>query len=68
MGIDNEELIDGMVACAVPVKDRDGKLFACLFCHAPIIRKNLVELSHFEPELRAAAAQLEVIIQPATYP
>lgn len=62
MGIDNEEFIDGMVACAVPVKDRDGKLFACLFCHAPVIRKSLEQIKSFEPELRKAAIQLEEMI------
>ena len=62
MGIDNEEFIDGMVACAVPIKDKDGKLFACLFCHAPVIRKSLEELKSFEPELRKTATQLEEMI------
>lgn len=62
LGIDDEEFIDGMVACAVPVKDKQGKLFACLFCHAPVIRKTLDELKCFAPELRLAAAQLEDMI------
>lgn len=62
MGVDNEEFIDGMVACAVPVKDGKGKLFACLFCHAPVIRKSLAEIKSFAPELREAAKQLEEMI------
>lgn len=62
MGIDNEEFIDGMVACAVPIKDKEGKLFACLFCHAPVIRKSLEQIKLFEPELRKTAAQLEEMI------
>lgn len=63
LGTDNEEFIDGMVACAVPIKDKDGKLFACLFTHAPVFRKNLAELLEFEPLLRQAAIELENLIK-----
>ncbi|OMH32207.1 IclR family transcriptional regulator [Motiliproteus sp. MSK22-1] len=62
MGIDNEEFVDGMIACAVPVKDNSGKLFACLFTHAPLIRKNLKELLSFTPLLREAAEELSRLI------
>jgi IclR family acetate operon transcriptional repressor len=58
LGVDNEEFVDGMVACAVPIKDQDGKLFACLFTHAPVIRKTLDELLAFESVLRQAAIEL----------
>ncbi|TDO96706.1 IclR family transcriptional regulator [Marinomonas balearica] len=58
IGTDDEEFIDGMVAISVPVKDSQGRLIACLFCHAPVIRKNLDELMHFIPELRAAAVEV----------
>ncbi len=58
LGVDNEEFVDGMVACAVPIKDEDGKLFACLFTHAPVIRKSLHELLAFEPVMRQAAIEL----------
>jgi DNA-binding IclR family transcriptional regulator len=58
IGIDNEEFVDGMVACSVPVKDQNGKLFACLFTHAPVIRKSLEELLAYEPVLRQAAIEL----------
>jgi len=62
LGTDNEEFVDGMVACAVPVKDADGKLFACLFTHAPLIHKSLDELLSFTPLLRKAAAELSELI------
>jgi DNA-binding IclR family transcriptional regulator len=66
MGVDNEEFVDGMVACAVPVKDREGRLVACLFTHAPTIRKSLDQLLEFEPALRHAAEQLrELVAEPA---
>lgn len=62
LGTDNEEFVDGMVACAVPVKDNNGKLFACLFTHAPLIRKSLDELLSFTPVLREAALELGQLI------
>ncbi|MGH1461828.1 MAG: IclR family transcriptional regulator [Neptuniibacter sp.] len=58
IGIDNEEFIDGMVACSVPVKDQDGRLLACLFTHAPVIRKSLDELVKYVPLMREAATSL----------
>lgn len=58
LGTDNEEFVDGMVACSVPIKDKDGRLFACLFTHAPVIRKSLAELLEFESVLRQAAIEL----------
>lgn len=59
IGIDNEEFIDGMVACSVPVKDKDGRLLACLFTHAPVIRKSLDELVKYAPLMQQAAQSLE---------
>ncbi|MBU2965533.1 IclR family transcriptional regulator [Amphritea sp. 2_MG-2023] len=61
-GIDNEEFIDGMVALAVPIKDKKGRLFACLFTHAPILRKSLDELLQYETLLRDAANELGDLI------
>ena len=65
LGTDNEEFVDGLVACAVPVKDRHGRLFACLFAHAPLIRKSLDELLSYVPLLREAAAELGQLIDHA---
>ncbi|MFL1407152.1 IclR family transcriptional regulator [Marinobacter sp. M1N3S26] len=62
LGIDNEEFIDGMVAISVPVTHRDGRLAACLFCHAPVIRSSLEELKAHEPLLREAAVQLQEVL------
>ncbi|MEH6651835.1 MAG: IclR family transcriptional regulator [Motiliproteus sp.] len=61
-GIDNEEFVDGMVAFSVPIRDKNGRLFACLFTHAPILRKSLDELLEFEPLLRQAALELGELI------
>ncbi|MDX2370297.1 MAG: IclR family transcriptional regulator [Colwellia sp.] len=63
LGTDNEEFVDGMVACSVPIKDKDGRLFACLFTHAPVIRKSLDELLGFESVLRQAAIELGYLLK-----
>ena len=62
IGTDNEEFVDGMVACSVPVLNANGQLFACLFTHAPVIRKNLDELLSFVPHLHVAAKELGTLI------
>lgn len=62
LATDSEEFIDGMVACAVPVRDGRGELSACLFTHAPVIRCSMESLLAFVPRLRAAAGELEAIV------
>lgn len=62
LSTDSEEFIDGMVACAVPVRDGRGELSACLFTHAPVIRCGMEQLLAFVPRLRAAATELEAIV------
>lgn len=62
LGTDNEEFVDGLVACAVPITGRDGRLFACLFAHAPLISKSLDELLTYTPLLREAANELGQLI------
>lgn len=62
MGVDNEEFIDGMVACSVPVIDEQGVLLACLFVHAPLIRHSAEQLMAFKPLLTDAAAELAAML------
>lgn len=59
LGTDNEEFISGMVACSVPIFHPNGEILACLYTHAPTIRKSLEDLTSFEYELRQAAEQLQ---------
>jgi DNA-binding IclR family transcriptional regulator len=59
---DNEEFVDGMVGCGVPILDSDNKLCACLFSHAPVLRKSLDQLIGYSDILRAAAAELGSLI------
>ncbi|WP_372739610.1 IclR family transcriptional regulator [Neptunomonas sp.] len=68
IGTDNEEFIDGMVACSIPIENKTGSLFACLFAHAPIIRKSLPELLAFEPLMRKAAIELSDLISKNSSP
>jgi DNA-binding IclR family transcriptional regulator len=58
IGLDNEEFVDGMNAISVPIYDHEGRVFACLFTHAPIIRKNLDELLSHLPAMHEAADTL----------
>ena len=62
IGIDSEEFVDGMVACAVPITNNSGKLCACLFTHAPVIRKSLDRLMGYTEQLQNAAQQLGYLI------
>lgn len=65
VGTDNQEFVDGMVACAVPINDSSGKLCACLFTHAPVIRKSFDELMAYTPVLESTAQNLgQLIDQP----
>lgn len=61
LGSDNEEFIAGMVACSVPIL-KDDAIIACLYVHAPTIRKSLEDLQAFEPILRKAATALEHLV------
>lgn len=63
LGIDNEEFVDGMAAIAVPIRNEDGQLHACLFTHAPVFRSSLDDLLKFEPQLRRAARDLEALMK-----
>ncbi len=62
MGIDNEEYMDGMVGCSVPIKNAEGHFIACLYTHVPVVRKSLEELKAFEPQLRQAAADISDLV------
>jgi DNA-binding IclR family transcriptional regulator len=65
MGTDDEEFIDGMVGCSVPIRDKKGALIACLFTHAPVIRKSFEELIKSETVLRKAAKELTNVLDPS---
>lgn len=58
IGYDNEELLTGMVAIAVPVFDRANKVCFTVAIHAPTIRKQIDDLRRYIPSLRRAASAL----------
>ncbi len=58
VGVDNEELMDGMVAIAVPVISDKNDICFTVAVHAPTVRKSLNELRQYLPALRKAAASM----------
>lgn len=67
VGTDEQELIDGMVAVAVPILDRNDRICATLAVHAPILRRNLADLRRHVPLLREAAAALASELDQAAF-
>lgn len=62
MGIDDEEYMDGMVGCSVPITNSEGHFIASLYTHAPVVRKSLEDLKSFEPQLRQAAQDISDLV------
>jgi DNA-binding IclR family transcriptional regulator len=60
VGIDNEEFIPGMVACAVLIPNDEHQAFATVFTHGPTVRKSLEELLEYVPIMREAALELSL--------
>lgn len=60
VGVDNEEFIPGMIACAVLIPNEENKAFATVFTHGPTVRKTLDELLEYVPLMREAAVELSV--------
>ncbi len=60
VGIDNEELMPGMVAISVPVFNEKNEICFTVAVHAPSIRKPLEVLRQYLPALRNAAAAMRV--------
>ncbi|WP_046478408.1 IclR family transcriptional regulator [Candidatus Filomicrobium marinum] len=57
--IDDEEFLEGLVALAVPVRNKQGRVVAGIACHGPTARLTLDQILSFLPSLRNAAADLE---------
>ena len=56
--IDNEEFISGLVAVAVPVRVKGGRVIAAVACHAPIGRFDLKAAIRTTPLLTEAAREM----------
>lgn len=61
--VDNEEFVKGMVAVAVPVRDRRNCCVATVACHAPTARYALDELVGCVDTLKLAALRMGDILQ-----
>lgn len=58
LSTDDQELMTGMVAIALPVYDAGGRVCATVAVHAPTVRKTLADLRDRAPTVRRAAAAL----------
>jgi IclR family pca regulon transcriptional regulator len=56
----NQELEEGLVAIAVPVRDRTGRVRAAINLSTHIGRKSVKDMRALVPAVRAAAADIEV--------
>ncbi len=62
IGTDNEEFIPGMVAIAVPINDKRGRLLATLATHGPIVRMSFEQAMSHTNILRQASQELAASI------
>jgi DNA-binding IclR family transcriptional regulator len=60
--LDNEEFIEGMVAIAVPIFDRQGRYMASIGVHGPVQRYSIERAASFAPLLGAAARDLAEVL------
>jgi len=59
---DREEFITGLIAVAVPVRDREGAVRAAIAMHAPVARMTLKAAEARLPALRAAAKRMSALL------
>lgn len=57
--IDNEEFLEGLVALAVPIRNRKGRIVAGIACHGPTARLSIERALTHLPSMQDAAADLE---------
>ena len=68
VGIDNEEFLQGMIAVSLPVRDKDGHLYAALAMHAPTARLSLEQALEHVPVMREAADELAALMDDLSDP
>ncbi len=61
ISIDNEEYIDGIIAIAVPITDKQGRFYNSVALQAPVFRMPLESAREYIPLLREAAAKLSTL-------
>jgi DNA-binding IclR family transcriptional regulator len=58
----NQEIAAGVVGCAVPIRDLEGRLLAGLGLSVPSARVSFEELSRFRPAMASAAAEIAAAV------
>lgn len=67
--IDDQEFLEGLIAIAVPVKDRRGMVVAAVACHGPLPRFSLEKAEALAPHLFASADKLAATLpEPGVVP
>ncbi|MCJ8339717.1 MAG: IclR family transcriptional regulator [Pseudomonadales bacterium] len=66
IGIDNEEFFQGMIAIAVPIRDKQNRLYAALAMHAPTARITLEQALEHVPLMQQAAKELAELMDDLT--
>ena len=64
VGMDDQEFLPGMVACAVPVVVRSGHFCMAVAAHAPVARLKMDEILKHVPALKRAAHDLSALAEP----
>jgi IclR family acetate operon transcriptional repressor len=59
---DREEFVAGLIAAAVPVRDRHGHIRAAIAVHAPTTRMSMDDMIARLPALEAAAARMGALL------
>ncbi|MEH6579020.1 MAG: IclR family transcriptional regulator [Amphritea sp.] len=62
VGIDNEEFFQGMIAVSVPIRDKEGRMYAALAMHAPTARLSLEQALESVSDIRKAADELAALM------
>ncbi|WP_036552438.1 IclR family transcriptional regulator [Neptunomonas japonica] len=63
VGLDNEEFFQGMIAVSVPIRDKEGRMYAALAMHAPTARLSIEQALQSVPDMRKAAAELSALME-----
>jgi len=63
VSVDREEYVEGMIAVAVPIRDRNGTLYSTVSFHAPVARMDLTTALQYAPRLHQAAKDLGQLIE-----
>lgn len=56
--LNDEELFDGIIGVAVPIRDEGGRILAALAVHGPLTRLTMADCERFVPKLRRSAERI----------